>query len=762
MMPPPPIKVLDAGGPARPPPSATRDFLENNRLVSVAIFVLTVVAIVAISSSGLNPVILPVQAGQLAQARVVAVESFSYESEIAAAQARERALTRIPPAYRIDDTPLTRFTEAAGHLLAGLERLGPTRPSDTDLAALARDFNARGPYRASPADLAALHAYGDAPARADYLQRGLALLREIYAEGVHDQPESAGPISLFRLLRADGDISETHVQGMEEALTYLRVNLTAGAADRTAAHAFFRLLRNGLQPNLVYDEAATARLRTEILSRLPPATVSVVAGQAIIQPGDTISPAQVEMLQAYRRHLEASGRLATEQGNQLFLRVLLVLAMVLASVFYIRLEDRETFVSNTRLGLLALVVIINLALVRGSYSLASLPFFAGNVSAATLLPYIVPTALAPLIVAILIDAGSAIFMALLISIFTGLTYGQRLDLVVLTFLASVTGIFASQHIRRRSRIVRAAGLGGLVVACFALLLGLVNQVAWPTLLSQTAAALLTGLATGIAVAGLLPVLESLFKRTTDITLLELTDHNHPLLHRMQLDAPGTYHHSLIVAQLAEGAAENIGANALLARVCALFHDIGKTADPQHFTENQRDGANPHDTYAPHHSAALIKAHVTRGVELAREHGLPRAVLDVIRQHHGTSVIRFCARKAAQAAPAGTPVDEAAFRYDGPLPRFKESAIVSLADAVEAATRSLRTVTGPQLAELLDRIFRDRIAEGQLDEAALTLDDLARIKTSFTFTLLNMLHSRVAYPAAEPAAPAGDASAPKHG
>jgi len=370
-------------------------------------------------------------------------------------------------------------------------------------------------------------------------------------------------------------------------------------------------------------------------------------------------------------------------------------------------------------------------------------------------------------------------MALFVSIFTSVIYGNRLDLLVLTFLASMVGIFACRAIRQRSRVVRAAGLGGLSVACFALLIGFADQLPAGTVVQQMAAGLGTGLVTGVAVAGLLPVLEALFKRTTDITLLELTDYNHPLLHQMQMEAPGTYHHSLVVANLAENAANAVGANPLLCRVCSLFHDIGKTTKPEFFAENQREGANPHNEHNPSFSALIIKSHVKSGVDLALKHRLPRTVVEVIQQHHGTTLIQYFYQRARSgegragaAHPAGgstpplpgvsrepfppgaePPVCETTYRYDGPKPQFKESAIIMLADGVEAATRSLRRVTPQHLGELIDQIFRSRVEDGQLDEAPVTLAELSQVKSSFNFTLLNMLHARVAYP---PAAEAGEA------
>ena len=229
---------------------------------------------------------------------------------------------------------------------------------------------------------------------------------------------------------------------------------------------------------------------------------------------------------------------------------------------------------------------------------------------------------------------------------------------------------------------------------------------------------------------------------------------------MQLEAPGTYHHSLVVAQLSENACNAIGAQPLLARVCALFHDVGKTANAAYFAENQRAAASPHDHHDPAASARIIKQHVPDGVDLALKHNLPRAVVDVIQQHHGTSLVRYFYQRALDRTRApflktpATPtslapaVDEPAFRYDGPTPQFKESAVIALADGVEAASRSLRTATPEALRELIDRIIQERIADGQLDTAPLTFDEITKIKNSFQFTLLNMLHARVAYPSGE--------------
>jgi putative nucleotidyltransferase with HDIG domain len=758
-------------GPASQGVSAFRDFLDRSRLFAVCIFFLTVASILIISSIGMTAINLPVLPNEVATVRVVAGASFSYESKEKTDQAHDQLVERVPPVYRLDFEPLHRFEQAARDLLARLAAFGLTySPNavafpnrESAFAAVADQFNASSPYRITAGDAEALFNAGDASTRAELFENGLAALRELYNEGVHDTSfgsGEAGNAVVFQIARPTGEVAmpAAPVTSMVDALSFLHESLKTQGVPKATAEALFRFFKNGVTANLVYDRAASQERIAAALKSLKPVTVNVARGQVIIEAGERVTPDQYEMFRAqqeYQRQNSDAGRL---EGLTLFGHVLLVLAMVLASVLYIRLEDPETMRSNVRLGLLALVVIVNLAFVRVVYSLGGAEFFMRDGSWAATLPYVAPTALAPLIVAILIDAGSGIFMALLISIFTGVIYGNRVDLLVLTFLASMVAIFVCRDARRRGRVVRAGGAGGLTVAAFAGLIGIVHQTPFGTIFREMGAGLLTGLLTGIAVVGLLPILEALFKRTTDITLLELTDYNHPLLRRMQMEAPGTYHHSLMVAQLSENACNAIGANPLLARVCALFHDIGKSVNPAYFTENQRDRVNPHDALDPVVSARIIKQHVDHGVELGLKHPLPRAVIDVIRQHHGTTHVRYFYERAmayrsrhAGGARAGEgqaaespPIDEALFRYDGPRPQFRESAVISLADGVEAASRAMRSATAEQLGQLIEGIVNDRIAQGQLNEAPLTLEDIAKVKNSFTFTLLNVLHSRVAY------------------
>ena len=256
------------------------------------------------------------------------------------------------------------------------------------------------------------------------------------------------------------------------------------------------------------------------------------------------------------------------------------------------------------------------------------------------------------------------------------------------------------------------------------------------------------------VDGQILVAIDLFGLTSNMSLLELSDLGHPLLQRLAFEAPGTYHHSLMVANLAQSAADEIGANAILARVGAYFHDIGKLSKPGYFTENIRTEENPHDELAPSMSALVVMAHIKEGLTLGMLNKLPHPVLDIIQQHHGTGLVYYFHHKAgrqaqaeSQASAARRPsvVDESSYRYPGPKPMGRETAIIMLADAVEAASRSLDKPTATGITELVDRLAEARIEDGQFDDCEMTLEELSRVKRAFGVCLTNMMHSRIAYP-----------------
>ena len=384
---------------------------------------------------------------------------------------------------------------------------------------------------------------------------------------------------------------------------------------------------------------------------------------------------------------------------------------------------------------------------------------------------IMPYAFAPLVLSVLLGRHHGLFAAVFVSFWSSMLFGKiDAPLLVTSLISGFTAVSLTLQVRRRSRLVRAGFGIGLAIWLLSLTFGLIGPITlfpptannWGMIGLQSAFAIGNGIVTAMLAGGALPLLENLFQITTDISWLEASDLNHPLLRRMTIEAPGTYHHSLVVANLAEAAAETIGANATLCRVCAYFHDVGKLVKPEYFTENMNFERNPHDDLAPTMSALIIIAHIKEGVDLAIKHGLNYRIIDIIQEHHGTSLVSYFYQRALQQqedARAGgkimnireediPEVQEESFRYTGPKPQTKESAIVSLADIVESASRSLEKPTPQKIEQLVNELIEERIADNQLDECDLTLGELKIIAERFRFTLMTMLHTRIAYPKQE--------------
>lgn len=452
-------------------------------------------------------------------------------------------------------------------------------------------------------------------------------------------------------------------------------------------------------------------------------------------------------------------------------------ALVTALIIHLRVTMRDVVTDNRSLALLLGVIALHLALV-----VAILKFGYKQGWTGVLLVLALPHAAAPLILSMLMGRKAGLFASIYATLFGILI---AVSVSPFTFLAAsillgFLSVAFTRRVRRRSRLFKAGLYLGVVAALFSLMLHRASASGADLSLAVMAGVpFLAGFLTGMIISGLLPVLESLFGVTTEISWLELSDLNHPLMRRLSIEAPGTYHHSLMVASLSEAAAEAIGANATMCRVCSYFHDIGKLTKPEYFIENMNPDDNPHDDLTARMSALVLIAHVKDGVDLGIKHNLNCEILDVIEQHHGTTLTWFFYKRALdqraemlkQAEQAKTneddvpQVSEDVFRYPGPKPQFKEAAIISLADAVESASRSLDKPNASRIETLIDAIVQNRVSDGQLDECDLTMAELAKIKASFAKNLLSMMHGRIKYghpdadaalDAAQPAKPAANA------
>ena len=498
------------------------------------------------------------------------------------------------------------------------------------------------------------------------------------------------------------------------------------------------------------DREATTAAQDRAIALMEPPIVVVEEGDLILRKGSQVNESDLEK---YTKYLN----LTTKDRNLLPKRVFITLGTFLFSIIYIILIVPDFWRDTARSGIVAVAILSNLGISRLILELGETDLFGENAILVGLLPNLIPVALASMVVMTTVGPRMATLTALMTSIFHATMQNAGIDAFATGFSSALIGAFFCREVRLRGTALKAGALAGLTSAVMAIGLGLASGSGAFTSINHAGASLLVGVFTGALVLGAMPIVENVFKVATDATLFELTDFNHPLLRRMQVEAPGSYHHSLMVANLSENAALAVGANPILCRAASLFHDIGKMTQPQYFTENQGGFDNPHEQKNPSMSALIIKSHVKEGVDMAREHRLPKILRDVIRQHHGTTLVKYFYHQAQEKMKQGTlglgdlendKPDESIYRYDGPKPRFKESAIIFFADSVEAAARSLPKVTQHSIEELLESIFSDRLEDGQLDECPLTLEEVYKIKRSFVKTTLNMLHSRIEYPSEE--------------
>ena len=514
--------------------------------------------------------------------------------------------------------------------------------------------------------------------------------------------------------------------------------------DQALSLSIRQIAKDLIYVNITYNRAKSEALKSEALATVKPVFFQISKGEPIIKQGEPANEGHLRKLAGLNRSNPAYSRYMIFLGIASILVILLRLSLYFSEKYL----DRSGYATQDLL-LFCLLVLGSIILVRFVCSLSPLLGKAAQDLNIRSILYAAPIATAPMLASLMVDARIALLVAVLTSLACAFTVEGDVYLFFYYFVAGLVGLHGMTRISDRTSVLR----GGLVVGVVSMLSILAIKMALGQLTNmhdvyEIGLGFVGGILSGLLVSGLAPLLEPL-GYTTNIRLLEIANLNHPLLKTMSMEAPGTYHHSMMVGNLAEAGAELIGANPLLAKAGGLYHDVGKVGNkfkPSYFIENHVSGANPHDKLEPSMSALILISHVKNGVEKAREYRIPEPIIDIIQQHHGTTLIKFFFNKALEKAAKGqTTVPEDKYHYPGPRPRTKEAALVMMADVTEAAIRTLADPTPAQIRKRVQTLIYGLFAEGQLDESSLTLKDIHAVVNTFSRTFQAILHTRIEYP-----------------
>ena len=671
----------------------------------------------------------PYSVGSVAEEDVIALVAFSVPKTAAELEQDRRVASETVP-RTFDERPATGDSVAV--------RLGRFF-ARFDAASLAGDTLEMGRILLESritASLSQMEYFMDGDDRAKLRTAAQTAARDIISQGMADPTEVAAlTTDVVYVLGPDGT---TRTRAVSDIITsrdfYARAVLYLPPGVPPDVHELLRLilifhLEYSLLPNLAETEADRDAARSSV----PENKADVLQGEAIVRAAERITPETLERLDAYTVALERQGMFDSEETSTGAVLGAGLLTFMLLSIFGLLLYfSRPRVYANFR-GL------VLLALLTAAYFGAAL-----GIHRLEQAPELLPIAFVALPVAILWDTRISLLLVLVLAAITGtLSPFESYGTVLVIMGGGAAAAMSVRAVRRRSETWVSIAI--ISAAATAVSLAYALSTSEPIVDVLQSGLFIAGNATvsALLAVGMLWVFELFTGITTDQTLLEWADSTRPLLRRLSMEAPGTYAHTINVANLAEAAATEIGANGLLCRVGVLYHDVGKMLKPHYFVENQRDGRNPHDKLKPEKSAGIVREHVTEGVRLAREAKVPAVVVQFILEHHGTQRIGFFYEKAREEH--GEDLDPSRFSYPGPKPQSKETAIVMLADSCESAARAMHDSTPERVQQLIDKVVGGKVADGQLDEAPLTLGEIARVKEQFVKILGGLVHRRIEYP-----------------
>jgi putative nucleotidyltransferase with HDIG domain len=556
------------------------------------------------------------------------------------------------------------------------------------------------------------------------------------------------------------DGNKKNIRTLEGALRYVRTHLMSMDIDQEIVNILFNITKQGITPNLVYDTDESKVQFDMVLKSVKPVKVKIKQGDVISGNNAKIDAETYEALVEYREALKRVDRLGYGFHKAFYHKTFFGSLVLVLTVLALRLFPPSKRPSLKTLASCGLLAIFELALLRGFIRFSDYEVIAKNFSLICALNLAPPTLCAAGMAMLIYGDVGGLVVSVVVSAYYTLMISQTMEFFCTILVASLIFVGLLKNVSFRSKIVRAGIFSGVCVSVIVFLGNLFPLADHKSILFKCGLSAIMCLTSGILTVALLPFFEKLFAVYSNITLLELTNYTNQVLKNLQISAPGTYNHSLMVANIAEQVAFQVNANSILCKTGALYHDIGKMLKAEYFIENQNNQINLHDQQTPYVSTLIIKNHVRYGVELAKEHKLPPAVIDMIQQHHGTTLIRYFYDKAKRDflasvdasgmsndeinALVADKVDASSFRYDGPRPKTKESLIIMLSDSIEAASRSMKRTTHQAIENLVNYVFDNKLSDHQLDECPVSFNEIRELKKAFIATVLAMMHTRIAY------------------
>ncbi|MDR1433058.1 MAG: HDIG domain-containing protein [Puniceicoccales bacterium] len=705
--------------------------------------------------------------GTMSKANVIADVPFEYFSNIKTEKLREQKKSQTSNVFTVDEGSYDRFIIAIKLLDEQIENFAEDNTlyegGRERIREFVSEFMSLNLMKIEWQDVVLLISSLSPIERARAFQECISVLREIAKDGVMAESiffnvEHNQAINYLGLKLQSSN--KRNVRTLEKAMQYARMHLMSMDIDNEVVSILFNIVKQGIHPNLVYDAEESKNKFDAALKSVKPVLVKIKKGEVILHSGIEIDPETYEALSAYQKAVKTANRIGYGLHKEFYPKLFMSSISLYVIAFLMGLAKPSRRLNWRTISQCSILVIVQLLALRALIYIGEYDIFERQFLIIRAMPFAMPVLCASGIATLMYGVSEGVVVSALVSTYYTLMTSRSMEFLIVVLASNLVFLRLLKNANFRIKIVRAGVMSGITMTLLVLARDAFSMAIPRLTLLNGLAVMIMCASSGLLVVILLPFFERLFSTYSNVSLLELTDYNHPILKNLQVAAPGTYNHSLMVSNIAEQVAIQVGANSILCKTGAIYHDIGKISKAEYFIENQNNQINLHDKQTPYISTLVIKNHVRDGVELAREHRLPPKIIDIIQQHHGTTLIRYFYEKAKREFLESVDtvrmsddeinmlllhkIDTPSFRYDGPRPTNMENLIIMMADSIEAASRAMKRVTYQTIENLINEIFDMKLGDHQLDECPVTFNEISDLRKVFVSVLLSMMHSRISY------------------